>query len=368
MKAWPWILGSWMLTQSLGAAEQAQLFLSPRALGRGNTGLAGFDSADSAHINPALLAESQASFSLRPFQMEGFVGQNSIDTVSDILNLSNVGSDALGFLRSFDSKFGQRQYLRGQLSLFPMRIKNFELTPFGSTESWLEMRDPTSPQASFRSENMGGLQAALGFNLPKNIKGGISLRYLARASIGGTLTFTDIFEVIPPSQIAFTDLVPTRTGTGIGGDLGFTWTANAAWRFGLVAANLGDTAFTSTSATEAAPAPLQQNIKVGAHLRKKYGVWDLDSDFEIHDLVNRHATNLLRHLHLGTELGRSLYGKGHDLGLLFGIQEGYFSGGAFVDLWLGRLELSNYAVEIGEGVGQRMDRRWALSLQTSMSF
>ncbi len=367
MKGWTWLMCGCTLAPSLWAAEQPRAFLSPRSLGRGDTGLASYDTVDSAHINPALLKDSTSSVSLRFMEMEGFVGKNSVNTVSELFSLANV-SDGLGYLRGFDSKFGKRQYLRGQLTPVALRIKNFEIAPFVSNGSWLELRDPTTPQASFLSDTIGGLQASLGLQLPGNVSAGFTVKGLGRAYFAGNLAFTDIFEFTPPSQTKFTDLVPSRVGTGYGADLGLLWQARTNLRLGLTVMDLGDTSFTSSSTTDPAPPALQQQVNLGAHLRSKLGTWDLDTMIEAHDLVNRQATNLLRHLNLGTELARSLYGKHHDIGLTAGLQEGYFTGGAFADLWVARLELANYALEIGEGVGQRIDRRWALSLQTSLSF
>ena len=58
----------------------------------------------------------------------------------------------------------------------------------------------------------------------------------------------------------------------------------------------------------------------------------------------------------------------HDYGVLFGLNEGYLSFGTFIDLYFMRLDLVNYGVELGHAPGQKQDRRWALSVRSSLVF
>lgn len=348
------------------AAEREAVFVSPRAAGRGDTNVAAFDSNEASRFNPATLAESKSTFQLRFLQFDAVLGQNSFDTMSDLVKLSSV-DDGLGFLRSFDDKFGKRQYLRAQLSTLAMRIKSFEFQLFGSYASWLELRDPTTPQAEFESDTFAGAQFSLAMPLSPTLSLGATFRPTYRMYIRGQMSFTDIVEFAPPSETKFEDYAPLQSGLGYGGDLGMIWRPTPALRLGLTIQNMGNTAFENSDKTKVPP-KLESVINSGGLYRLKYGAWDLDLSAEMHDLMNRQGLNLTRLLHLGAEFGRSFYSKDHDVGVTTGIREGYLTAGAFIDAWAFRLDISNYAVELGETPGQRMDRRWAATLQSTMSF
>ncbi|MCX6128630.1 MAG: hypothetical protein NTX25_06140 [Proteobacteria bacterium] len=348
------------------AAEQEAIFVSPHNQGRGNTFVAAFDSNETTRFNPAALAETQSSFQLRYLQLDGVLGQNSFDTLSELSKLATV-SDGLGFLRSFDKKFGKRQYLRGQLSALAVRIKNFEFQTFASNGSWLELRQPTTPQAEFNSDSFAGVQLSYAQPLGAQMMVGASLRPLYRLSIHGHISFTDIIEFTPPSETKFDDFAPLQSGLGYGADLGLIWRPSPALRLGLSIQNVGDTAFKNSDPNKR-PSNLKAVPSLGLLYRSKLGNWDLDFSTDVQELSNRQGLNLSRLVHMGVELAKSFYSKDHDIGVLAGINEGYFSAGAFLDVWLFRLDISNYAVELGETPGQRMDRRWAITLQSTTSF
>ncbi|WP_141733734.1 hypothetical protein [Oligoflexus tunisiensis] len=349
------------------AAEREAIFVSPRAAGRGDTFVGAFDSTEAARLNPAALAESRSTFQLSFLQFDGVVGQNSVDTISDLMKLSSVGKGGFGFLRSFDDKFGKRQYVRGQLSALSMRIKSFEVQFFGTNASWLELRDPTTPQAEFESDTFAGAQFSYAMPLGKQFLLGATFRPMYRLYIHGQMGFTDILEFVPPSETEFDDYAQLQSGLGYGGDLGLIWRPTPALRLGLTVQNVGDTSFENSDETKIPP-KLESVISTGGLYRLKFGSWDLDLSGEMRDLMNRQGLNLTRLLHWGAEFGRSFYGKDHDVGVTTGLREGYITAGAFIDAWIFRLDIANYAVELGETPGQRMDRRWAATLQSTMSF
>lgn len=348
------------------AAEREALFVSPRAAGHGDTFVAAFDSNEATRLNPAAMAESKASFQLRFLQFDAVLGQNSFDTINDLLDLGDV-SDGLGFLRSFDDKFGKRQYVRGQLSGLALRIKHVEVQLFGTNASWLELREPTTPQAEFESDTFAGAQVSYAIPLGSQVMVGATLRNFYRLYIHGQMSFTDILEFVPPSETKFDDYAPVQNGKAFGADLGMIWRPTAALRLGLTIQNVGDTAF-ENSDKEKVPPPLEAVVSVGGLYRWKFGAWDLDLSADMRDLMNRQGLNLTRLLFLGAEFGRSFFGKDHDIGATAGVREGYLTAGAFIDVWVFRFDISNYAVELGETPGQRMDRRWAATLQSTMSF
>lgn len=366
MKLWQALALLSVSTGSAAAAEAPRLFQSTRNEGRGGTGIAAGESLESARFNPAALAESKARFQIRPLQIDGAVGVNTLDTVSELTKLGSV-DDGLGFLRSFDEKWGKRQYLRGQFSVLSMRFGAFELQPFLVGSSWLELRQPALIEAAFAADTFTGIQGSYAFNLGPKWQVGATLRSIKRLSIASEMSFSDVIEYAPPSTLNFEDQAPVLQGSGIGSDLGLIWKPAPPLRLAFTVQNVGDTAFDASS-SDKRPPNLKQIVSLGGMYRKKLSTWDLDWHAEYRDLLQREHQHFLRNLHLGAEVGRSYLSKDHDFGFLAGIQEGYITGGIFVDLWIARFDLSNYAVELGEVPGQRMDRRWAMSLQTSASF
>lgn len=364
MKAWQALAWMSLAAGSAAAEEQTDLFLSTRAAGRGGTGVAAAEGIEAARLNAATLAESKARFQIRPLQLDGVIGENALDTISDLTKLTEV-SDGLGFLRSFDDKFGKRQYLRGQGSVLALRFGAFEFQNFASVDSWLELRQPALIEASFKADTFFGYQMSYAHQLGAKWQVGATVRSITRNYIAGAMSFTDVIEFAPPSTVEFEDYAPLKKGSGYGADLAVLWRPTVPLRIGLTLENVGDTAF---NGGEDSPPSLLQKIDIGAMYRIKAGSWNLDLHADWTDLWQRQNQHLSRALQLGAEFGRPLFTKDHDIGLLGGIHEGYLSGGFFADLWLFRLDISNYAVELGEVPGQRIDRRWAFSLSTSASF
>lgn len=356
---------------NLHAKEQEQLFESPRAWGRGGAYVAADDSDEATRMNPSTLAQDKF-FQIRPLQMDAFVGENTVETVSDLMTLVS-SNDGLGFLKKFDDKFGKKQYLRGQLSPLSVRKGSFETSPILANQSWIILKNPSVPEFQWSSDTLAGVNFSYGFLLPISaipglLQMGVTIRPSYRLYIAGGIDFIDILDFIPPSQTKFEDFSPLRTGSGVGGDMGFTWSpiANGPLRLGLTIQNIGHMGYLSSS--EIAPPLLKQNINMGLLYRKALGTWDLDYYADLLNIENRDHLNALRLFHTGFELGRSVFTRDHDYGITLGLNEGYFTGGIFFDIYILRFDISNYAVESGAVSGQSLDRRWAISMKSSLTF
>jgi hypothetical protein len=349
------------------AAEQERVLESPRFLGRGNTFVAAPDSDESLRGNPATLGEdSKVKFQIRWLQFDLMIGQNSIDTVSDLTSVDGTET-AVTLLQKFEDKFGKRQYARIQLSPVSMRILQFEISPFVSNASWIDMRLPTTPEVSIKSDTMMGLNIGFGAALTKEIWAGVVVRPAQRILLDGTLGFADVVDFLPPTSRELEDVIPLLQGSSLGVDLGLTWRPAKAWRFGLLVENVGDTSTMGDSLK--APPPIQQRISLGTQYRVDFAkAWHWDWYVDLQDLANRQGYNGTRLLHLGTEFGRSLFTRDHDIGLLAGLNEGWPTFGGFVDFWIARFDIVNYGVELGEVPGDRPDRRWGSTLRVATTF
>jgi hypothetical protein len=295
------------------------------------------------------------------------VGENSIDTFNDVFDfIQKEDASAVALLQEFGDKFGKRQYARGQVSPVALRVMNFEMAPFASSSNFVDMRVPTTPEVQVRSDTSVGVNFGFGLPIGKTLSVGLGLRPAHRTLYQGAVEFADLLDFIDDDDFELADLIDKREGLQIGWTVGGIWKPVSAWRFGLLVEDLGYAG--NYGDFKHAPPPRQQKISVGANHRFDWKPWHLDLSLDVQDVANPESLNYFRLIHAGSELGRSYVSRDHDVGLLAGINEGYFTFGTFVDVFLARLTMSYYAVELGEYPGQRKDRRWALTLLSSMTF
>lgn len=349
------------------AKEQERTLESSRFNGRGNTYVATYDSDEATRANPATLCEEKVKFQLRWLQLDLFIGENTLDTLSEASDLANSAeASAVGLLQTFADKFGKRQYLRAQLSPLATRIFWFEIAPFHTTTIWADMRVPTTPDVEFYLNSLTGVSFAFGMPLTKDLDVGLTVRPAHRTLFTGEVQFADVLDFVESDDMTLEDVFTKEEGLQVGADLGAIWKAGKDLRLGATIENAGYAG--NQGGFKDPPPPQYQRVNLGMNYRWDYKPWHWDWLVDLQDVVNPQQLDYWRLIHLGTEIGRSYVSRDHDIGLLAGINEGYFTTGAFLDLWVARLNLSYYAVELGEYPGQRKDRRWGLTLLSSMTF
>jgi hypothetical protein len=247
-----------------------------------------------------------------------------------------------------------------------MRIGNFELMPYAVSTNYIGISNPVFPEVQFKSDTHYGVAFSYAMALTAKLNLGLTVRAAERQLYQGDIGFSDLLKFVDSSNFQLSDLVQQRQGTTIGADIGLIYQADANWRFGLLAENVGYAAALGT-ATDAPP-PEQQRIDFGMSYRVDWKPWRWDFMVDGQDLTNPDNLEVLRLLHVGTEIGRSYISRDNDIGLDAGINEGYFTMGGFFDIVLARLTLSYYAVELGDFPGQSKDRRWAATLLSSTTF
>lgn len=362
------VAGFFALTTPVAAREQEEAVLeSTRFHGRGGTYVAAYDSDDATRGNPATLAESNITFQLRWLQLDVMPGSNTVGLFSDILDLQGgAGSSAVTALNTISDKLGKRLYGRGQLMPLALRFGPVEISPFASEAFFFDSRVPATPELEISSDTITGANFSIGIPVGKELMLGLTLRPMYRTRFSGKLAFSDIIGFIDDSNLELDDIIPREEGTQFAANVGAVWKPGKAWRFGLLADNVGyagDFGEFSNS-----PPNQQQKVSIGTNYRIDWKPWFWDWAFDYQDLLNPQGLHMLRLMHFGTELGRTYISRDTDLGLQLGINEGYFTTGAYVDVLIARLNVSYYAVELGEYPGQRKDRRWAFTLQSTMTF
>ena len=349
------------------AVEQERILDSTRFLARGNTYVAATDSDEATRANPATLAEPKLAFQLRFLQMDLFVGQNTMNSVSDVANVDGEAS-AVALLETFRDKFGKRQYGRVQFMPLATRIFAFEISPFVSSSNFIDMRLPTTPTVEFESHTISGVNLSYAQTIGKETLVGLTLRPAHRQRFRGDIAFANLLEFVDSDAFQLDDVFEREEGFIVGADLGVIWRKGKNWRFGLVGENLGHAA--NNAEFQNTTSPLAQRINLGMDYRYEFKPWYWDWLFDIQNIDQAWSgqRDPFRSLHLGTELGVSYVSRDTDLGLALGINDGYFTSGLYADFYVTRLNLSYYAVELGQYAGQRKDRRWGATLVSSMTF
>jgi hypothetical protein len=344
-------------------------FESTRQRGRGNTYTAATYSHETPRWNPAVLSEAKPkTVEFRWFEFDVMVGQNSVDTVSDIMSALGSSSDEMlgNILETFSDKFGKRQYLRFQLLPIGLRFGGFVLEPFVTNYEWLEMRIPTLPIMALESDTRAGVGLSYGFPVGKNMRLGMTVRPTYRYFVSADVAATDVIQIAASEAGSSDDIVSMMSGMYVPVDLGMIWSNSPSFRFGATWHNVGDAAVTEEAA-DASPL-IKSDLSLGMMYRKKVGSWNLDTSADLRDMLFRQSSSFLRKLHGGVEFGRPYFTTDNDIGVQVGVSEGWYSLGGFVDIWLARLAVSNYGVELGEVAGQRQDRRWGVTMQSSVTF
>jgi hypothetical protein len=344
------------------ADEHEIVLQSARHYARGNTYVAAFDSDEATRANPATLAEAdKIRFQIRWLQADAFVSQNAIDTASDLVDISSSDAAGFEFLDAFAEQFGKRQSARLQVAPLGIRILQAEVSPFAYTNNYLDIRTPTLPEFSIYSDTVAGANLSFGKNFGKNVMGGVTLRPFYRMYIDGGLAFADVTEMAAPNaSIQLDEYLTQADGMGLSADFGAIWKVSPKWRLGILSQNLGGSYYFSQGANR--PPNFRQTLNIGSHTRYALGKSSrLDFLADFHDVQNQEHHAWMRHFNFGTELGTTYFTRDSDAGIAMGLNEGYLCMGAFADFWLFRLDIANYAVELAETAGQRMDRRWAIS-------
>lgn len=343
---------------------------SVRAKGRGGAYVAAGESDESALMNPAALADNHGkTVQFRWLQLDGFIGANTVDTIADIADIGPSQASPVSLLQKFSSKFGKQQYLRFQGSLLGLRILNFDFAPFFSTSNWLDMRVPTTPEAWIHSDTFAGANFSFAMAFGKQLTVGLTTRPFYRSYFNTELAFAQIMEFEPLGEEKASEVFKVYSGAGVGVDIGTTYSLTPQTKLGLTIADVGGTAYVlSSTKTEDQPPIIKSDVSVGMMQRVDFKPWHLDWFVDFQDLLNPDELQFLRTFHPGLEFGRSYRTKDHDLGLLAGLNEGYLTFGAFIDLWLLRLDAVSYGVELAEVPGQRQDRRTAFTARSSLYF
>lgn len=328
------------------AAQAADIGYSVRALGMGNAYTAIVNNGDSIFYNPAGLAK-WGGFNWTI--LDPTIGLNNVDSYQDYLDIIDDNSDISGIMNEL---YGEQVTIyTGAKSL--VSIGGFTFGAYGILDSNFAVNNPVYPNidATYRMDY--GFVAGWGLNLiPKMLDVGFQTRRITRQ--GGQIPI-GVSTIATLDSNTIQDQL-NRRGVGYAFDWGATLTFPGALKPTLAFTwrDMGDTAF-KPSGNALAPQPIRQEQIIGLGISFESLLMDIRPTID-YRFLNHSNIQMGKKINMGLELSWPI------VDVRGGFHQGYLTYGVGMDVWLMRLDLASYGVELGEFPGQLEDRRYMLQM------
>lgn len=331
------------------AAEYPSLHRGVRPLGMGGAFTAVADDENALFYNPAGLSKI-STFQLGLLNPLIEVSKKSIKLVQDAQDIDmNDTGEIADLLKDYT---GEHQHLR--VSLFPhigFKVAQTGVMIGGLAQGTMdvEVRNPVWPEAHTDLILDGGALGGVGFKLPlTGLRAGVVLKYMYRKSLS---------EVYTPIEIAAKDFEDRlkddfKSGSGVSADIGLMYDLPFVpivdTTVALVAQNIPE-----MDMGEAKDIKTQFNFGIG--LKKSFAGFGTLLALDYRDITGNVGddNDIPKRIHAGIEVKLPKI-----LAVRAGINQGYLTAGATVDLWVLRFDVATYAEEVGAYAGQREDRRY----------
>ncbi len=339
-----------IVSHGLGFAEPyPKFYQGVRPMGMGGAFTAVADDENALFYNPAGLADlSTVNVGILNPMVD--VSDKSIDLISDTddTDMDDTGEVA-DLLRQYS---GDHQHFRA--SLFPhvgFNLANLGVMIGGLAQANLdaEIRNPVWPETHVDFAMDYGVLGGVGMKLPfQDLKLGATVKVIHRESLQEVYTATDIAD--DDFEDRFEDDLSNDTAVSV--DIGTIYTLSfIEWMqtdVGLAIQNLPAMEFGDDMDVET-----QANL--GIAMKKSFAAFSLVGAIDYLDLTQSVGddNDWAKRLHMGVELQLPVV-----LSVRAGLNQGYGTVGATIDIWVLRLDFATYAEEVGAHSGQRSDRRY----------
>ncbi len=323
---------------------------STRALGMGNAFVGVVDDGEALLYNPAGLAKVNG--------MQWTV--LGVGLAASGTGATSIASKADQYQSSSDLEkfYGDQVWLGAHgKSLFAIPYFGFGLYDSGSA-SFLA-RNPAYPSLNVNYINDLGLVIGAAVPLAPFLHLGAVAKRVTRT---GTDTPVPVGSLLTGNTESIAESFNNR-GVGLGMDLGLNITSQV----GIIQPTLSfvwkDVGYTSFSKDTTATAPPQQKDEkiIGGALAIDLPLMTLTAAVD-YKHTNDPTEDLGKKIHTGVELSLPL------LDVRAGFNQGYYTVGLGIDLWLIRFDVASYGVELGEYPGQQQDRRYQATLSMELGF
>ncbi len=351
-----------VMNQALWAAPFLNEFDGVRPTGMGNAFIALADDANALWYNPAGLAQIEGAH-VNVFNF--ILGADSSDTLNRIKNALFKG-DSDHLVRE------DKQFLR--FNFLPSFIApHFGVSLFSQTRGYFDLSDLENSGLQAHAFHDQGLIAGGAVSLNDYLSLGISVRAFYRASVELDLTAQEIIDQYGLDALNLVDNIYQELSNRAGHGYGFGLNAGLRIKVPIkssgktgpslflaaTAEDIGNTTFRAMG-DSLAPTPIQQSLNFGSALIYPFSKrWQWSFTADVRRVLE--PTDVIKLLHLGTELKHSVFG------IRAGANQGYLAYGFSIEFPPHtRLHFSSYGVELGNKRWEK-EQRWYL-LQLNIGF
>lgn len=337
------ILAIFFISGSLYAAELPTLFRGIRPLGMGGAFITLSNDENAVFYNPAGLNDVEGFGGVEILNPLVEISENSLNLYKDLKGIDpNNTTQVTDFLNRF---IGEHQHIRA--AFFPnIFFHNFAIGALGQATLDAEIRNRADPKVFTDAKVDVGALASVAYGLfDKTLQIGATGKFIQRRGILKTFTAVDIasnnFDPLSDlgnskSDIAF------DVGTKINIDIPIIKPS-----LGIVLQNITDLDFDQLG-------KLPQQLNVGLAINPDFWIVNSTIALEIDDVTKEVGTDddIYKRVHLGAEVRFPAI-----LAVRGGFNQGYWTAGATLNVWILKIAYATYAEELGAFAGQRDDRR-----------
>lgn len=345
----------------------------PFGMGRAYSAIA--DDALSLHYNPAGLALVKTV----EFQLFDLRLSSNRDVVQGYSNFKELGKSSQNSVADSLSGLSGKHLMVQAGNTTQLTLPGIAVAAIYNVHTDFDMQNQAYPTTQMRyTKDLGfKLGGGYGFGKRKDLRIGASVKWMKR--IGGV------------RNISFTELSGSRnsiierfseSGSGYGGDFGTQYRLPIPGRTEITTSfmwhDIGNTTFGGKQAKNP-PTQVDQNIVLGLGIRfpiggkknrrleRRYGPSRSSSHLSFafdysHLNYSWSKEHLPKHTHVGMNLDLPI------MSFQVGLNQTSITFGTSFDIDIIRVALATYGEEIGSYGGQRVDRRYLLSIGTGFGF
>lgn len=347
--------------------------VTPFGMGRAYSAIA--DDWLALHYNPAGLAMvSRVDFQVFDLKLE-----SNYDVINSRSLLTGMGSNSSDSLAGSVGKFANKHIMADASNVTQLTVPHFAMGVVYNNSLDFDLENlsyPVTRMSYFRDLTLlaGG---AVGFGKRKDLRLGTTVKFISRTGADRTIPISEIMGSKSTLKSMF-----NQHGTGIGADFGMQYRLPTPGRVeyttSFVWHDIGQTRFGDVQAANP-PTPLAQNMVAGMAIRfpiggmknrrleRRYGPTRSSSSFSLvfdYDHLNKSLSDepFAKHSHLGMNLDLPI------MSFQLGLNQTAITFGSSFDIGIVRIGLATYGEEIGSYAGQRVDRRYLLSIGSDFGF
>ena len=366
----------------------------------GGVGQMSENQADIFFSDPSLAADQKQSFSMQFGSISGTASQGAVNLYQDAQKLSKSSNNASGgisetlnLLDNVRGLFGKQIDGALSISLLSVRIKNLNFVPYVNAIVDAGVHVPALPQASAVADSYAGFGigyshgfgGSIGnkskgggtqFSLGVNLRPGVRARgvFTADAATLGDLSSTSSTGSSASNASNSTNAADKYLQYGVATylpvDVALGWRPTNSTRANFVVRDfLGAPSLSTVYGSS--PGKYPARVSLGGHWHARA---EQTSSFvlgsEIQDILNLSQQSGLwyRWQWAAQYRYRLPFRIRTTFSLNTGLQSGYPSYGAELDLFLAKIEISRSTRELGYYIGQQPDTRTSIRITSSMAF